>query len=519
MFSLKSKAWQLGLTGGLLLITYLGSRISTISSLEYDLYSYIVQLLPSQRESTALSSIRIAPQWVVILVYAALLAAYVHKYTRSRTTAGSFVSISILLFALLMIEVMLAIFSQVYLPLVLPGIVMLLVSSMYWMNDFYRKIAAGILPDRKAVSLHDVQKLVEQRELKTALFMLKQCPYSDDLLEVGYELGMLLESSKYWASALNLYHWLSQFDPGLSDYVTRVEEIRQNQEPVLQFEIKQDESLIIVGHYEIIKKIARGATAIVYEASDMRTANLVALKVMSSQLGKEIEQERIDQWLHEAEVVSQFEHKNIVKIHDAARDKNTAFIAMDYIHGYPLSKRLRKRDYITVGECIRISKSVLSALAVAHSHQVIHGDIKPANIMYDEKLDIYIVTDFGAAYTGKKNKRGGNIIVGTPSYMSPEQLEGKKLDGRSDLFSLAVTLYHLLTGHQPFTGSNLFELKESIINDEPDLDHYSLPIGIMEVIMKALQKKTYMRFADAQQMLSAVEYCESELLEKLQNKK
>jgi len=517
MISLKSKAWQLGLTGSLLLITYLGSRISTISSLEYDLYLYIVNLLPSHRESVALSSIRIAPQWVVILVYATLLTAYVHRYTRSRTTAGSFVSISILLFVLLMLEVLLAIFSQVYLPLVLPGIVMLMVSSFYWMNDFYRRTAAGILLDQKAVSLEDVKKLVEQRELKDALFMLKQCPYNDELLEVGYELGMLLESSKHWASALNLYHWLSQFDPGLSDYVTRVEEIRQNRESV-QFDIKQDETLSIVGHYELIKKIARGATAIVYEAYDMRTGNHVALKVMSSQLGEDIEQDRIDQWLHEAEVVSQFEHKNIVKIHDAARYRNTAFIAMDYIHGYSLSKRLRKRDYITVGECIRISRSVLSALVVAHDHKVIHGDIKPANIMYDEKLDIYIVTDFGAAYTGKKNERGNNIIIGTPSYMSPEQLEGKKIDGRSDLFSLAVTLYHLLTGHQPFAGGNLFELKQSIINDEPDLDHIALPVGLMEVIMKALQKKTYMRFADAQQMLSAVEFCEAQLLEKLQKK-
>ncbi len=518
MFSLKSKAWQLGLTASLLVLTYLGSRISTVSLLEYELYLYIVNLLPSDRELDVLSSFTAAPQWVVILVYGVLLASYVQTYTRARTTALSFVYISFLLFLLLMLEVLLAIFSQIYLPLVLPGLVMMLASTSYWLNDLYRHFAASILLDRRTVSLEDVQKLIERRELKTALLMLKQCLYSDELLEVGYELGMLLESGKHWAGALNLYHWLSQFDPGLSDYVTRVEEIRRNRKPD-QLVIKQDESLNIVGHYELIKKIAQGATAIVYEAFDMRTNNLVALKVMSSQLGKNIERQRIDQWLHEAEVVSQFEHKNIVKIHDAARDKNTAFIAMDYISGYPLSARLRKREYITVGECIRISKSVLSALVVAHKHGIVHGDIKPANIMYDEKLDTYIVTDFGAAYTGKKNKRGNNIIIGTPTYMSPEQLEGKKLDGRSDLFSLAVTLYHLLTGHQPFTGKNLFGLKRSIINDEPDLSHLTLPVGIMEVIIKALQKKTYMRFADAQQMLSAMEYCEAQLLEKLQKKK
>ena len=99
--------------------------------------------------------------------------------------------------------------------------------------------------------------------------------------------------------------------------------------------------------------------------------------------------------------------------------------------------------------------------------------------------------------------------------MSPEQLESKKLDGRSDLFSLAVTLYHLLTGHQPFGGSSLPELKHNIVTNEPDLNHLTLPAGIAEVIIKALQKKPYMRFADAQQMLTSVEHCEKQLRERM----
>jgi len=138
--------------------------------------------------------------------------------------------------------------------------------------------------------------------------------------------------------------------------------------------------------------------------------------------------------------------------------------------------------------------------------------------MYDEKLDSYILTDFGAAYTEHEDRQASNTIVGTPAYMSPEQLECKKLDGRSDLFSLAVTLYHLLTGHQPFTGDNLHQLKKSIIHDQPDLDHFTLPVGIMEVIIKALEKKAYMRFADAQQMLTAVEFCEAQLKQRLKGR-
>ena len=219
--------------------------------------------------------------------------------------------------------------------------------------------------------------------------------------------------------------------------------------------------------------------------------------------------------MHEAEIVSQLDHDNIVKIHDAEMLEDSAYIAMDYISGYSMSARLRKRQYLTVGECIRISRDMLRALAVAHSHGIVHGDIKPANIMYDSVNDTYILTDFGAAYTEKRERMADNVIVGTPAYMSPEQLEGKKLDGRSDLFSLAVTLYQLLTGHQPFSGNSLPELKKNIVGEEPDLNHLTLPAGITEVIIKALQKKTYMRFADAQQMLTSVEFCEAQLRERM----
>jgi len=516
--SSKSKLWLPGLAGCLFILTYLFSVTQGVWAFEYELFLYILHLLPSDREPLALSSILVAPQWAVLMVYSFLLVIYVIKYLRSETLALSFVVVSIILFLLLMTEVLLAIFSQIYLPVGLPALAVALGATVYGAFDLYHRISATIFSSRDSVPLSEIRNQMGRGELRAALVMLKQCEYSDELLEVGYELGVLLEAGKNWASAMNLYHWLSQYDPGLGDFIARIEEIRRTQGPGRR-KIKEDDTLHIVGHYELRKKIAQGASASVYEAYDMRTHNRVALKVMSSPMDNVIERDRINHWLHEAEIVSQFEHANIAKIHDAAKYRDTAFIAMDYISGYAMSLRLRKREYITVGECIRISKSVLKALAVAHAHGVIHGDIKPANIMYDEKRDTYIVTDFGAAYTEQKNRQGANIIVGTPAYMSPEQLEGKKLDGRSDLFSLAVTLYHLLTGHQPFTGSNLHQLKQSVINDKPDLDHFTLPVGVMEVIMKALQKKTYMRFADAQQMLTAVEYCEAHLKERLQNKK
>jgi len=453
------------------------------------------------------------PGWIMLLIYAWVFAVYVRRYTRSKTTAVSFLALSIILFFLLMVEILFALFGHIFVPLMLPVLLMLSLSGVYWLIDIYQHFGALAQIGKSTITLADVRQRIDTGDLQSALIFLRQCPMNDDLLEAGYELGMLLESSKHWASAMYLYHWLSLYDPGLGNFVTRVEEIRKNRiVPII--ERKKGQALEIIGHYQILKKIAKGATANVYEGYDLRTQNRVALKIMDSKLDEGIEGDRIKHWLHEADIVSKMDHPNIVKIHDAAIEEEAPYIAMDYISGYSMALRLRRREYITVGECIRISKAVLNALTEAHKHGVVHGDIKPANIMYDDREETYIVTDFGAAYSERHLRQYDNVIVGTPSYMSPEQLQGRKLDGRSDLFSLAVTLCHLLTGIQPFSGGSLPQLKRSIINDEPDLDQMTISAGIMEVIMKALQKKTYMRFADAQQMLTAVEYCENQLHDK-----
>ncbi len=518
MFSFKSRAWQIGLTVILWCFTVLLSLTTTVSEFEYNLFLYMVEFQPASRDFISLQSIRIAPQWSLLFVYALIFGVYVSRFTRTLTTTMSVLGVVLVLFGLLMLEVVLAVFLHFLLPLMFPALVMLLVSIVYWGRDFYRRFSTSVLLQQDSVSLSDVRKRIDSGDLRTSLTLLKQCPYSDDLLEVGYELGMLLESSRHWASALNLYHWLSQYDPGLNDFVTRIAEIRNNRARLLKLgkslPIAEPE-LPTIGNYRLLRKIAKGSTSLMYEATDMRSHNRVALKVMRLQRDEKLEHDRIQHWLREAEIVAQLDHANIVKIHDAEMDQDNAYIAMDFISGYSMSQRLRRREYLTVAECIRISKSMLQALTVAHSFGVIHGDIKPANIMYDSVGDSYILTDFGAAYSDHRQRSAENLIVGTPAYMSPEQLEGKKMDGRSDLFSLAVTLYHLMTGHQPFSGDSLPELKINIVGHDPDLDHLSLPASLHAVIAKALQKKPYMRFADAQQMLISVRHCESQLRDHL----
>ena len=509
----------MGLTAILWCLTLLLSLSGVGSGLEYDLFLHILDFQPIGRDILATRSIRVAPYWSLLLVYGVIIALYVRGYTRSTTTALSILTLVLILSALLMIEVVLAVFFHIFLPVMLLALLILTASTIYWGIDLYHALETAILLDHESVDLSDVRARLDSGDLKTALIMLKQCSYSDEMLEVGYELGMLLESSKHWASALNLYHWLSRYDPGLGDFVTRIEDIRKNRAILLKLgkslPIAEPE-LPTIGSYRLVRKIARGSTSVMYEATDLRSHNRVALKVMRVKLNEKVERDRATHWLREAEIVAQLDQDNIVKIHDAEMQGDNAYIAMDFISGYSMSQRLRKREYLTVGELIRISRAMLKALAVAHSHGVIHGDIKPANIMYDATCDSYILTDFGAAYSDHRQRQSDNLIIGTPAYMSPEQLEGRKLDGRSDLFSLAVTLYHLLTGEQPFSGGSLPELKRNIVNHEPELNHLSLPNSIRQVLVKALQKKPYMRFADAQQMLISIEYCETQLQERMQ---
>jgi tRNA A-37 threonylcarbamoyl transferase component Bud32 len=456
VFSFNFRAWQPGLITLLLGLTYLLSLTSSVSMFEYDFFLYILELQPVDQELVTIISIRLAPQWNLILVYAVILVVCVHGYTRPRTTAISILTVVLILFGLLMLEVMLAVFLRLFLPLVFPALAMLLVSSIYWIAELYQGFVSEEPVQQESIALGEVR--------------------------------------------------------------ARIDKIRNNRAQQLKLEKSRpvrEPGASTIGNFRLLRKIATGSTAVMYEATDMRSHNRVALKVMRIRQHEKVERDRIKHWLHEAEIVSQFDHDNIVKIHDAELLGNKAYIAMDYISGYSMSLRLRKREYLTVGECIRISKAMLRALTVAHSHGVIHGDIKPANIMYDSVHDTYILTDFGAAYSDRRARYNERKIVGTPAYMSPEQLAGKKLDGRSDLFSLAVTLYHLLSGHQPFAGNSLPELKKNIVTSEPDLNHLTLPAGITEVIVKALQKKPYMRFADAQQMLTSVEHCEKQLRERM----
>lgn len=285
--------------------------------------------------------------------------------------------------------------------------------------------------------------------------------------------------------------------PPDSETAIRIPERTQVIKPVVK-------KLPKLGRYEILEQIGRGAMGIVYKGKDPALNRLTAIKTI--RFSDEFNEDNIDviktQFYREAEVVAKLSHPNIVTIYDVGEDLDLSFLAMEYLQGESLEKYTTKGNLFPVMKCLEIVGQVCDALEYAHAHDIIHRDIKPANIMLLGDGTIK-VTDFGIARatTGTKTRTG--IIEGTPYYMSPEQTKGLKLSGRSDIFSLGVVFYQLLTGRLPFDGENMAAIMYQItsVNPTPPTEYRpGINKPILTVLNKALEKDHDTRYAHARDM-------------------
>ena len=506
-----TRNWMLIFIGCMLLISGLMSFLDPIGALEASFYQQIIDLTPGVDKP--LRAVEQDFPYVLHLFLLGLMFGVIalglfwqHINQLSPIFAIPFVSVWILL------EVLLAILQQFWLPVIWPTLIHLVTVAILYLWVRLPQIKNFVLPE-KVCQVKVIQQYIEQQDFKTALLILKNCPFSDDMFELAYDLGLELEQREDWAAARNLYAWLVQFDPGMQDFVERIDSMQSTADAQSNAQKNsKKEKVEFFGQYQLKGKKARGATATVYEAYDTNTHKKIALKVLNDKLSDDTGAQDIMTFLHEALTASQLDHPNIVRIHDADILDDQAYIAMEYIEGYPMSERLRRKRLITAGECLRILEAVLHALTVAHARNIVHGDIKPANIMYDTNSKRYILTDFGAAFSDFRERGEEKKIIGTPAYMSPEQLSGSRIDGRSDLFSLAVTVYHLLTGHQPFSGEGLVEMKKNVQSHVVDMGLLKVPEQLRQILGKALAKKPYQRYADASQMLQAVVKCMKNLV-------
>lgn len=254
-----------------------------------------------------------------------------------------------------------------------------------------------------------------------------------------------------------------------------------------------------LGRYELVHEIGKGAMGVVYRARDPRINREVALKAIP--LTDEFEPEELEQararFFREAEMAGRLSHPHIVTIYDAGEDQGTAYIAMELLRGRHLIEYTSPTRLLPPAIAIEIVARLADALHYAHQNQVVHRDIKPANIMFDAPSGELKITDFGIARLTDSGRTRTGVVLGTPSFMSPEQLQGRPVTGSSDLFSLAVTLFQLLTGQLPFRGDSMPSLMMKIAQEpHPRIRtiNPALPPGIDAVFDRALAKEPAARY-------------------------
>ncbi|HWH82272.1 MAG TPA: serine/threonine-protein kinase, partial [Burkholderiaceae bacterium] len=259
-----------------------------------------------------------------------------------------------------------------------------------------------------------------------------------------------------------------------------------------------------LGRYHLEREIGRGSMGAVYLGRDVRADRPVALKTMA--LGREFEGAELAEararFFREAEMAGRLRHPDIVTIFDAGEDQGLAFIAMEYIDGQDLLRHAQPARLLPVPHVLRIVARVARALAYAHTQGIVHRDVKPANVMVDLARDVVKVTDFGIARITDDCRTRTGLVLGTPSFMSPEQMAGRHLDGRTDIYSLGVMLFQLLAGALPHRSHNMAELMRSIVNDTaPDVRTLrpELPEMLANVVALALERRVELRYADGVQ--------------------
>lgn len=270
--------------------------------------------------------------------------------------------------------------------------------------------------------------------------------------------------------------------------------------------------MVSYGRYQIVNELGKGSMGVVYLAHDPQIDRRVALKVLrQDRLG---DQAFVQRFLQEAKAIGRLSHSGIVTVYDVGQDHGTVYIAMEFLEGTPLH-RVMEEQKLNFLEIIRLGIQVAESLDYAHQKGIVHRDIKPSNILVDARKQAKI-TDLGIAHiegpAASIQTQAGEIL-GTPAYMSPEQVLSRPVDGRSDLFSLGIILYELSTGRKPFGGENLAAIFHSITQDTPPPAakiNPALSQKFSQIVMKCLSKKPEDRFNTGRALADALKSCVEE---------
>jgi serine/threonine-protein kinase len=460
--------------------------------------------------------------WVEMLVI--LLVAIYLIALLPRLKAGPALAMSGALFvAFLGVHVGLMTSAGMWMQLMLPATLLLVGHAALVSKRFIATERGKQKSDESSAESNRMLGLAYQGQgqLDLAWDKFRQVPLSDALLDNLYNLALDFERKRQFNKAESVFRYMHEFNPRFKDLETRLSRAKQLSETVMlggsgggrtNASILGAEGSVekpMLGRYQVEKELGKGAMGVVYLGKDPKIGRVVAIKTMA--LSQEFEAEELaevkERFFREAETAGRLSHPNIVTIFDAGEEHDLCYIAMELLKGGDLVPFSKPANLLPMDKAVSIVARAAEALGYAHRQGVVHRDVKPANMMYHPESDTLKLTDFGIARLTDSSKTKTGMVLGTPSYMSPEQLAGQRIEGPSDLFSLAVSLYQLLSGKLPFEGDSMAQLMFRIANEAPaDIRavNPSVPASLAAFLERALAKEPAQRFASGEEFAGAL---------------
>ena len=464
----------------------------------------------------------IEPDWSGLAVAGGLVAAALYL-ALAVPKMGIAVALPVTLLlggSLVVLQAALSFYRGEWLPLgeVITILVLGFVVMLFWLQP-HREIRSLRINVREA-RLRLAKLLLQQGHTDEAVSALQDCPVCDEALDLRYDIAIQQERKRQYEKAIDSYAAILRQQRNFRDAGDRkaaLEKLSTESTSIQPGAFDSTRTLLMpeqslsrptLGRYEIERELGRGAMGVVFLGKDPKIARTVAIKTLSYQAFDDGHLPELkERFFREAEAAGRLAHPAIVTVYDVGEEADLAYIAMDFAQGRSLSEFGKPGRLLPLPTVLDIVARVADALAYAHSQKVVHRDIKPGNIIYNPDDGSIKITDFGIAKISDDSRTRTGSVMGSPLYMSPEQLKGQKVTGASDIYSLGVTLYKLVSGATPYQADTLANLTYQILNTRPrSVREYNaeLPNGVVRLINKAIQREPEKRFASAAAMAEAV---------------
>ncbi len=469
----------------------------------------------------------IEPEWGFFARMGALLlvALYIIFLLPKLRAATGFVLTTVLLAALFFTHYFMMTTQGMWLQLMMPTLLLVAGHIILTSKHFFLSEKGKARLDIESAESNRMLglSLQGQGQLDMAFEKFRKLPLDKSVLELLYNLSLDYERKRQFNKAKSVYDYMSDFDKDFRDIKDRSNRAKSLEETVILGggSSSPGGTLILdgggiekpmLGRYEVERELGKGAMGAVYLGKDPKISRIVAIKTMA--LSQEFEEDELadvkERFFREAETAGRLNHPNIVTIFDAGEEHDLAYIAMEYLKGGDLTKYVKPGTLLPMTTVLSLIQRAADGIHYASKYNVVHRDIKPANIMWDPETDTMKITDFGIARITDSSKTKTGMVLGTPSYMSPEQLAGKKVTGQSDIFSLGVMLFQMVTGKLPFSGDSMATLMYKIANQQhpaPESINPEVPRCISIIINRSMAKDVEKRYQTGREMVDDITKC------------